>query len=171
MAPIFIGFAPAAVQLSFCTAATLSLCTTTALRQPFIRNIFKLPPIISRAAATSTAGSAASAPYKGTITVSGRAKDQRPMSTSAAPPVSNKSSITSTLDKFRPTNIKRNMGEMRKTVNDFVGETVPGAQQKVQTKREKAARNKADDYEVKRRAEIERAREVYEAGLRRGGKK
>lgn len=160
LTPVFIGFAPAAIQLTFASAAVLSLVTTTLLRNPTTRAMLKLTPF------TSSSNVVATGPYQGTLTlannvnVSSSNKSKIP---AAAP------SVKSVIDAVRPSNISKGITGFFENANEMIGDVMPQAQQKVKTRQEKAARAESDSYESRRRKEIDEQRFQYQQSHR--GKK
>lgn len=154
MAPIFIGLAPAAVQITFCTGAVLSLISTTLLRQPIVRNFLGIPPRVAPVAPTGP-----ESPYKGTINVAGRVTSSSSVQSEQTKP--------GVADRLKPSGIKAGVGELWKTATDFVGDVMPQAKKTAGTRREKAAKDKAEQYETKRSREIEKERWKWEDAEKR----
>lgn len=151
LTPIFISFAPAAVQLSFTAAAFTSLCSTTLLRNPAFRKWLKLTPRLPPASAAK----APATPYKGTMTVAGRA---RPYGTSAPTQPAPKS----TLSQFTPSGIRATFQEAKKTVTDSVQNAMPAARKQASNPKERQRAREAAKYEETRSKIIDQMRVEYE---------
>jgi YidC/Oxa1 family membrane protein insertase len=159
LAVVFTSFAPAAVQISFCAAAGLSLCTTTILRQPGFRKMLGLAPRIVPAA-VKPAG-AETGPYKGTINVAGRVKSSSTTS-GRNTPFSATSSATATAPKpkMNPFN------GLVKTVTDYVGDVLPDAKARAESRMKKSMNSKSDQYESKRAKQLEKEKWAWEDAQR-----
>jgi len=149
LTPVFISFAPAAVQLSFTAAAFTSLCSTSLLRNQAFRRMLKLTPRVPPASTSTPSNS----PYKGTMTVAGRV---RPYATSAAPPPPAPSSPWS---KYSPVTI---LSDAKKTITDSAQTFMPSAKRKVNSRQERLTLRKAEEYESKRSKIIDQLRVEYE---------
>lgn len=154
---IFIGYAPAAVQISFAAAAGLSLITTSLLRTPAVRSYLKLAPKVKRAPKPAGPES----PYKGTINIAGRARTG-----TYQPPSTAKSTSTST--SASATGGKRSFSMVGSIANawnsavDYVGDIMPEAKARADARTKKYGNSKANSYEAKRQAELEKARWRWE---------
>lgn len=174
LAVVFTSFAPAAVQISFCAAAGLSLCTTSLLRQHVFRNMLGLAPRIVPAA-VKPAGTEAG-PYKGTINVAGRVRSTAPASSSTSTGRNTRFASTSSATATAPAP-KRSLNPFNgivKTVTDYVGDVLPDAKARADSRMKKSLNSKADQYEAKRAKEIEKEKwrwEDAQKAAERGGRR
>jgi len=155
----FTSFAPAAVQLSFTVAAGFSIMTNLLLRQPAFRAFFKLAPRVNHTPKPTRPVS----PYKGTITVSGRAKSQG-LYTPASASVRSASSTAGTADAGarKRFSITQPITDAWKSVNEYIGDVMPEAKGKANSNISKAMSKKANDYEKMRKAAIEKDKWQWE---------
>lgn len=159
LTPIFIGFAPAAVQVSFTAAAVASVITGWGLRNASIRRMLNLSPRVTAPPATRPA-----APYKGSITVAGRARAYRAEAEgarAAAPPRGPLASV------------RNSIMEGKQAITDAVKSARPAASKANMTKEQRLAATRAEKYEDEQskmiammRAEYEKEQEAKARGRR-----
>ena len=157
----FTSLAPAAVQLSFTVAAGFAIVTNLLLRQPAFRSFFKLAPRIKNT--PKPAGPIS--PYKGTITVSGRAKAQG-LYTPASASVRSASSTATAADAGAKRKLTQPITDAWKSVNSYVDDMMPQAKGQANSRLSKAASKKADDYEKMRKEAIEKEKWQWEDAQR-----
>jgi hypothetical protein len=161
LAVVFTSFAPAAVQISFCAAAGLSLCTTTILRQPAFRKMLGLAPRILPAAVKPTGTEAG--PYKGTINVAGRVRSTASASSVTTGRSTRFASTSAATATAAPPKTKLNpFNGLVKTVTDYVGDVLPDAKARADARMKKTVNSKSDAYESKRAREIEKEKWRWE---------
>lgn len=157
LAVVFTSFAPAAVQLSFTVAAGFSIMTNLLLRQPAFRSFFKLAPRVKYTPKPTGPVS----PYKGTITVAGRAKTQG-LYTPASASVRSASSSAAAGGAKEKFSITKPITDAFKSFNEYVGEVMPEAKTRQGVNISKAASKKANDYEKMRRDALEKEKWQWE---------
>ncbi|KAB8360860.1 hypothetical protein FH972_024594 [Carpinus fangiana] len=163
-----IGWAPAAVQLNFAVTACVALFTNAIMRNPALRRSLGLSPIIRNKPA---AGAGPASPYKGTITVSGRATDHpetlRRQKQAAEAAARRAERDVPWSKKVSPSYLVQSGSKMFQGITDQVSKVMPLASQKQSSAVKKRTKRAADEYEKKRVAEIERERADFERGRRR----
>lgn len=161
----FIGFAPAAVQLNFTATAAVALFTNVIIRNPSMRGLIGLAPMVKQ-----TPVAAAPPPYRGTITVSGRAKDHpeniRLAKEAAEAAAKRAEQAVPWTQKVSPRNLVKSGGKLFQGINESVSKVMPVANQTQKSAGKKRAKRAADEYEKKRTAEIERERAEFARGRR-----
>lgn len=159
LAPLFIGFQPAAIQLSFFFASLLSFATVLLIRTPASRKYLNIAPIVKRAATNIVPTQ-----YQGNMTVASRlATHPANIKASQAREGATKRGFTS----MNFSALRNPISTVRESVSGFVGEVMPSARGDMKSKDAKKQKSRADDYEAKRAREIEAAKMKAEGKAQR----
>jgi YidC/Oxa1 family membrane protein insertase len=154
------SFMPAAVQISFLVSGILSLVQTTLFRRPAFRSFFKMYPLPSRNASSSSTPS----PYKGTMNVRAPLTQNEFNNTYQQGRSSTIATTTSKQGKIRQfvtgsiqgaaKDIKTTFTDARQSAMELAGKSKDSIAER-QAKNDRAA---AAAYEEKRKKEIEQER-------------
>ena len=146
---LFTWNSPGTVQLYFAVSTVSGLFIQAVLRSPAIRRMLGIapkPPKYDPDAAKPTN------PYKGTLVVEGREREQVPNQPPAAPkPARGPGLFSKTLGGLAPV----------KYFKDSYNKAKPSMHASAQKTRKKNAAQKATDYEARRQREIEEERAMY----------
>ncbi|KAI9676374.1 MAG: Mitochondrial inner membrane protein oxa1 [Caeruleum heppii] len=148
-----IGFYwPAALQLTFVVASTLSLVQASIFRVPLFRRKMGIAPVIRLPSPQPMGGAGNPSPYSGTLTKA-PPPGPGPTSSSEAGPPSSMMSKPRAMVKGAMSEMRGMRDEVSKTVDKYSGSksTTPGGKSRAEI-------SKADAYEEKRRKEEERKR-------------